>query len=74
MKFYKWTIQIEVAETWVEDGFDITPENVHDRLGNLLPYAYGSEFRAKVLTAPKDEEVAKAQGYSDVEKYRAEKK
>ncbi len=72
-KFYSWTIQIEVHETWVEDGFDLTPKNVHDRVMALLPYAFGHEVRAKVLQAPPDEAVAKAQGYKDVEKYRSEK-
>jgi len=68
-KFYKWTVEIEVAETWVEDGFDITDKNILDRLGNLLPYAYGHEFRGKVIAAPSAEEVSKCQGYSSVEKY-----
>lgn len=73
MKF-KWTIEIEVDETWVADGFDATDDRMHDMLAHHLPYAYGHELGAKVLTRPPDEAVAKAQGYRTVKEYLADRK
>jgi len=49
---YKWVIEITVDKCWVDDGFNLTNDNIKDHMGNLLPYAYGSEFDAKVLEAP----------------------
>lgn len=62
MKKYKWTVEIEVDETWVEDGFDLTDERARNMIGNSLPYAYGHEFKARVLTRPNMAEVNIAQG------------
>jgi hypothetical protein len=61
-KYYRWTVEIEVHETWVEDGFDLTPKNVHDRVHALLPNAYGHEVRARVLSRPPRAAIRKAQG------------
>lgn len=60
--FYRWVVEIEVHETWVEDGFELTPGNVHERMRNLVPHAYGHEVRARVLEAPPQAAVRKAQG------------
>lgn len=43
-------------------------------LEHHLPYAYGHELAAKVLTRPPDEVVAKIQGYQAVEQYLAQRK
>jgi len=69
MKRFKWTIEIEVDETWVADGFDATDERIHAMLANDLRYAYGRELGAKVIKRPPDEDVAKAQGYPSVKEY-----
>lgn len=58
----KWTVEIEVDETWVADGFDLTPDNIKERVAEMLPHAYGSEFDAKVIKAPSKQSIAKAQG------------
>jgi hypothetical protein len=63
--FFRWTVEIEVHETWVEDGFELTDERAHAMLCNELGYAYGHELKARVLTAPKKSEIQKAQGYTD---------
>jgi hypothetical protein len=71
MKRFKWTIEIEVTETWVADGFDMrTPEDVKVLLERRLPHAYGHELGGKVISRPPDKEVATAQGYKTVEAYR----
>jgi hypothetical protein len=68
MKTFKWTVEFEVAECWVEDGFNLTDSRALSLLANDLRYAnIGTELGAKVINAPPDEEIAKAQGYSTVE-------
>jgi len=62
-KFYRWVIEIEVHETWVEDGFSLDNERAHDMLCQHLSHAYGHELRARVLDAPPRDAIRKAQGY-----------
>ena len=64
-KFFKWTVQFQVDESWVADGFDLTDERAMAMLNSTLPYAYESELRAKVTAAPNHKAIRKAQGYSD---------
>jgi hypothetical protein len=64
MTKFKWTIEFEVTESWVEDGFEITEERALDMLANALPYAYGSELKAKVVKAPAKDLIRKTQGYT----------
>lgn len=65
----KWTIEIklEVADTWIEDGFNAAErlEEIEENLSSLLPYAYGHEFKiiAKVKSAPNPAIIRKLQGY-----------
>lgn len=66
MKFYKWTVEIEVEVSWIADGFDLTNERAHDMLVHSLPYAYNYELKAKVLSKPPDKAIAKEQGYKSV--------
>jgi hypothetical protein len=66
---YKWTIEIEISETWVEDGFDVTDDRLHNLLMKALPWASGDEVAGRVLTRPSDERVAKAMGYPSVRAY-----
>lgn len=63
MTKFKWTVEFEVTEAWVEDGFEITAERALDMLANALPYAYGSELKAKVVKAPAQAIIRKTQGY-----------
>lgn len=62
--FFKWVVEIEVSETWVADGFDLTNERAKQMMEKELGYSYGSETRAKVLRAPPAAAIAKAQGES----------
>ena len=61
---FKWTVEIEVDEKWVADGFDLTEERVVDMLQNDLRYAYESEVGARVLKAPSKKDIRVAQGYT----------
>ena len=68
-QWFKWTVEIEIHKHWVEDGFDLTDERLHNVLAHALPYANGNELRGKVLCKPDDVDVAKAMGYKSVEAY-----
>ncbi len=65
MKFFKWTVEIEVAEAWVEDGFDLTEERLKDMVEADLMYSYHNECKVKILEAPDPKEIRKVQGYED---------
>lgn len=73
---YRWTIDIEVSETWVEDGFgslgsEATPAEEARRRGlfelmlaeRILSCAYGSEISVKIVKEPCMKAVRRAQGY-----------
>ena len=66
-KRFKWTVEFEVDEQWVADGFDLTNERALDMLATDLRYAYGHELGATVIKSPDPLEIAKAQGYDTVE-------
>lgn len=62
MKKFKWIVEITVDETWVADGFDLTNENINERLAAMLPFAYGYEFSGKVIKSPIASAIGVAQG------------
>jgi hypothetical protein len=63
---FRWTVEFEVAETWVADGFDLTDQRAIEMLSGDLRYAnVDAELGAKVITAPDPKEIRKAQGYDD---------
>lgn len=63
---FKWTIEIEVDEVWVADGFDMTDERALQMLGEHLPYANMTyELKARVIGFPDPDLVARTQGYRD---------
>lgn len=63
-KRFKWTVQIEIDETWVADGFELTADRVQDMLLSELSYAREDEVSARVLRAPSPAAIRRAQGYS----------
>jgi hypothetical protein len=64
MRRFKWTVEIEVDETWVMGGFNLTEAKVVDMLQNTLPFAYSTEVGARIIKAPTKQEIRKAQGYN----------
>jgi len=58
MNKFKWTVEIEVAEVWVADGFDMREGNketgtaIHAAISSMLPFAYPEEIKVKVKKAP----------------------
>jgi hypothetical protein len=65
MKTFKWIVEFEVAETWVEDGFDINQDRANEIIADALPFANDSEIKATVLQAPDAKLIRKTQGYTD---------
>ncbi len=64
-KRFVWRVEIEVAEVWVADGFDLSEERMHGIMCRALSSARMSEIRCKVLKAPPVADVRKVQGYKD---------
>lgn len=59
--FLYWTVRIGVHKSWVEDGFDLTPDNIDDKVRKLIPYAYGTESSGEVISAPDAKLITKLQ-------------
>ena len=64
MKTFKWVVEFEVTENWVEDGFNITDRKAMSMMEEALPFASGAEFSAKVIQAPDAKLIRKTQGYA----------
>jgi len=64
MKTFKWVVEFEVTENWVEDGFNITNQKAVGMIENVLPFASGAEFKATVIKSPDAKLIRKTQGYS----------
>ena len=67
-KTYKWTIEIEVSENWVQDGFDISDYSPYDLAcalqEGILSVAYpGDELKAKVIKSPDAAAISAEQGF-----------
>jgi len=65
MTKFKWTVEFEVDECWVADGFNLTDERALAMLTADLCYANSEELKAKVIKSPDVERIAKVQGYSN---------
>lgn len=67
MKKLKWELKVTIAvdPTWVEDGFEPTPERIIEELSKALPYAYSHELKvtARTISAPDPKVIRKLQGY-----------
>ena len=61
MKFLKWTVEFEISETWVADGFEMTDDIAHEMLSDRLGYAYDAELRATVVKAPSKAAIRRVQ-------------
>ena len=61
-KWFKWTVEIAVDKLWVEDGFDLTRDRAHDMVAEMLSFAHGSEFKARVISKPDRSLIRKVQG------------
>lgn len=66
-RFYKWIVELEVNETWVADGFELTQERMKSMLETDLGYANSSETRCRIIHSPSEDSIAKAQGYDSAE-------
>jgi len=62
-KFYKWTVEIEVSEVWVADGFEVTAERLQEMLQEAIGFSHENETRVRVVKAPTVNAIRKAQGY-----------
>jgi hypothetical protein len=68
-KRFKWTVEIEVDEALVADGFNLTDDRMMRILQLHLPYTPARQLGAHVTSAPPDEEIASVQGYASVKEW-----
>ena len=61
MKPFKWTIEITIDPSWVEDGFNMDDERAKFMVSYTLPLAYGHEYDAKVIRRPSAKRIRKIQ-------------
>jgi hypothetical protein len=52
MKRRMWTLQIEVTDNWIADGFDFDGDRCHELQESLIPYAHEGEVTVKVVGRP----------------------
>ncbi|MHC4616282.1 MAG: hypothetical protein ACYTEQ_00875 [Planctomycetota bacterium] len=43
-----WTASVSVSQTWIDDGFELTPDRLHSMLQSELGYATTSEIAVSV--------------------------
>jgi hypothetical protein len=74
MAKFKWTVEFEVDEVWVADGFSLSNLRALEMLASDLDYAdMTTELSAKVIKAPPLDRILKAQGYDIAGKSMEEK-
>jgi len=64
-RMFKWTVEVEVSEVWVADGFEFPadPDDCAEWFRErMLGYAYPHEIKARVLKAPNADAVRAVQG------------
>ena len=64
MKTFKWVVEFTVSENWVADGFNISNQKAMRMIEEVLPFASGAEFSAKVIKAPDEKLIKLTQGYT----------
>lgn len=62
-EWFKWMVEIEVHDTWVRDGLDLTSERMHEIMLSAIGWAYSEEIRTRTVKAPPEDDVRWAQGY-----------
>ena len=63
MSKLKWTVEIAIDKTWIEDGFNLTKERAEEMVRHELPYSYGHETSVRIISKPDKKVIDKLQGY-----------
>jgi hypothetical protein len=72
-KKLKWTVEFEVSEEWVEDGFILTSARALEMLeASDDNFFYSGGSKARVIAAPDPWTLAKTQGYNSVKQFLAD--
>lgn len=62
MRYLRWTLEVDVAEDWIADGFGFGADRCRELAEHLIPYAAANEVRVRVVKHPKPVDVASIQG------------
>ena len=60
---FVWLVEIEIDETWVADGFEITAERAGEWVEKDIGYASPDEISVRIKKAPKSSDIRAVQGY-----------
>ena len=67
MSKFRFTVEFEIDQVWIADGFFLTADIALEMLGRELDFAnVGEELDARMVKVPNLERVVRAQGYSSV--------
>lgn len=73
MSKFRFTVEFEIDEIWIADGFFLTADIAMEMLANELNFAnVGEELDARMVKVPSLERVARAQGYSSAAAMRSD--
>jgi len=61
---FRWVLQFDVAETWVTNGLDLTPERMHAIVSKALGWIREGELRVSTVAAPVRRDIRVAQGHA----------
>lgn len=61
----KWTVEFEVDDIWVADGFRLTDELAKKMIETELPHCYDGETAARVIKHPSEEEIFAAIAFGE---------
>lgn len=62
---FRWTVEIEVDETWIADGFNLTQDRLTQMILSDLNFAYPHEVGARIVKSPDAKLIRAAQGFSN---------
>lgn len=62
-RWFKWVAEIEVHETWVADGFELTQDRLKSMLESELGFSTSNETRCRITRSPGAAVIRDAQGY-----------
>ena len=62
---FKWTVEIEVADVWVADGYEVNAENLKDAILGYGLRPRPGEIRVKIIKKPSKKRLKKIQKMLD---------
>lgn len=68
-KALKWTVEIEIDETVIAEGFTLTENRVRDMLDSGMPAGSENKFTIRIVGRPESSEILAAKGFKTNEEF-----